>query len=85
MANIKLVHVVASFSDAANSVAKIHHSMTVVIKIVQYFNPGQTHVLIFYQALFVLAKQIQWSCPNNFGEDKMVLVLGGLHTEMAVL
>ena len=36
------------------------------------------------QPLFALAKQIQWSLPD-FNEDKFVVMLGGLHIEMACL
>jgi hypothetical protein len=32
--------------------------------------------------LFALAKHIQWEIPE-FGEDKFVVMMGGLHIEMA--
>ena len=40
------------------------------------------------QPLHAIAKQIQWNWPSGYGEDKFVillLVLGGLHFEMAFL
>ena len=46
---------------------------------------GQTPVLTFDQLLYALAKQIQWKWPEKYGEDKFVLMLGGLHIEMAAL
>ena len=51
----------------------------------QFLNPGQTPVLTMDQPLYALAKQLQWRFPNLFGEDKYVIILGGLHTEMAAL
>ena len=32
--------------------------------------------------LFAVAKKIQWACPDICGEDKFVVLLGGLHEEM---
>jgi len=32
-----------------------------------------------------LAKQIQWKWPENYGEDQIVVMFGGLHIEMAAL
>ena len=32
-----------------------------------------------------MAKQIQWQWPNLYGEDKFVIMFGGLHIEMAAL
>jgi len=36
------------------------------------------------QPLFDLAKKMQWTFPDIFGEDKFVVMLGGLHIEMAL-
>ena len=33
---------------------------------------------------FALAKFVQWKWPNTYGEKKYVVMLGGLHTEMAL-
>lgn len=73
------------FEDSAHSVAMIKHSMTIVQAAVQHLNPGQVPVLAADQPLFALAKQIQWTWPNTFGEDHFVIMFGGLHIEMAVL
>lgn len=35
------------------------------------------------QPLFVLAKQIKWEWPEIYGEDKFVVMFGGLHIDMA--
>ena len=47
--------------------------------------PGQTPVVTFDQPLFALAKQIQWKWPQEYGEQKFVVVFGGLHIEIAAL
>ena len=65
--------------------AMIRHSMDVVRSAVEHLNAGQTPVLTFDQPLYALAKQIQWKWPEKYGEDKFVLMLGGLHIEMAAL
>ena len=48
-----------------------------------YLSPGQLlpwHVI----APFLLEQSIQWSWPHSYGEDKMVIMFGGLHLEMAM-
>ena len=59
--------------------------MDMVKRAVEHLNAGQTPVLTFDQPLFALAKQIQWQCPEKFGEEKIVVMFGGLHLEMAAL
>ena len=71
------------FEDAAHSVAMIRHSMSLVQRSVEYLNPGQIPVLACDQPLFATAKNIQWTWPNQFGEDKFLVLMGGLHVEMA--
>jgi len=73
------------FHESAHTVAMIRHSMDVVRSAIEHLNPGQTPVLAFDQPLFALAKQIQWKWPETHGEDKLVVMFGGLHVEMAAL
>ena len=73
------------FLDSAHSVAMIKHSMEIVKAAVQHLNPGQVPVLALDQPLYAVAKQIQWTWPTSLGEDHFVLMLGGLHIEMAIL
>ena len=63
----------------------IKHSMNIVQAAIQNLNPGQVPVLTADQPLFALAKQIQWTWPNQFGESLFVIMFGGLHIEMAIL
>ena len=52
---------------------------------VAYLNPDQTPVIAADQPLYAMAKQIQWQWPNQYGEDKYVIMFGRLHIEMAAL
>ena len=72
-------------AECAHSLAMIKHAITVVMKAVEHLIPGQTAVIAFDQPLFALAKDIQWRHPDTMGEDKLVIMLGGLHIELAVL
>ena len=71
--------------ESAHSVATIRHVMNRVKDTVAYLNPGQTPVIAADQPLYAMAKQIQWQWPNLYGEDKFVIMFGGLHIEMAAL
>ena len=63
----------------------ICHTMDVNIKAVSYLNPGQTPVLACDQPIYALAKKIQWNWPSTYGESSLVMMFGGLHTELAAL
>ena len=45
--------------------------------------PDQVPVVTVDQPLFAVAKPIQWQWPETFGEDKYIVILGGVHIEMA--
>ena len=70
--------------DHAHSVATIKHAMEKIRYTVVFLNPGQTPVLAADQPLYALAKQIQWQRPD-YGEDRFVIIFGGLHLELASL
>ena len=72
------------FYDKSATPAMIKHGMDVQRQAVEYLNPGQIPVTTFDQPLFALAKFVQWKWPDTHGEDKQVVMLGGLHTEMAL-
>ena len=59
--------------------------MKKVREVMAFLNPGQTPVLTADQPLFAMAKQIQWCWSEDYGEDKFVIMFGGLHTEMTAL
>ena len=57
--------------------AMVKHGMTVQQKAIKFMNPGQIPVT-------ALAKLVRWRWPDSHGEDKYVVMLGGLHIEMAM-
>ena len=73
------------FCDNAHSVAMVKHGMDVIMKATELVNPAQIPVLTLDQPLYTIAKQIQWSWPSIYGEEKYVFLMGGLHIEMALL
>jgi len=66
----------------ASSIAMFCHCFDIVKQAVHHVNPGQTPVICVDQPLFEKMKQLQWSMNTMNGEDKFVMLLGGLHTEM---
>lgn len=78
-----IVALMPLFLECAHSVTMIQHSMNVVKAAVEYLNPGQTPVLAMDQPLFAIAKTIQWNFPATHGEDKYLIMFGGLHIEIA--
>ena len=73
------------FYENAHSLAMVKHGMEVIIKATEHLNPGQIPVLTVDQPLYAIAKGIQWSWPNTYGEEKYVVLMGGLHIEKALL
>lgn len=59
--------------------------MDIINNAVQQLNEGQVPVIAFDQPLYAIAKEIQWKWPEKYGEDKFVIMFGGLHIEMAML
>lgn len=70
------------FAEEASSPSMLRHCFDVIKAAVQYINPGQIPVISVDQPLFAKMKQLQWSMDRVYGEDKFVLLLGGLHIEM---
>ena len=59
--------------------------MTVIQQVVHKVNPGQIPVIIADQLVYVLLKQIQWKFSSDFGVDALIIMMGGLHIEIAML
>ena len=72
------------FYEIAATAAMVKHGMTVQLKAIQYLNHDQTPVTVFDAPLFALAKLVQWKWPDTHGEGKHVVMMGGLHIEMAM-
>ena len=63
----------------------MHHSMHVIQQAIEHVNPGQVPVITVDQQLFAVCKEIQWTWPEKYGEDKFVMILGGLHIAMPTM
>ena len=68
------------FQDSSKTVSMIKHSMEIVKNADNFLNPSQIPVITMDQPLYTIAKYIQWTWPE-LGEDKYVVVMGGLHIE----
>jgi len=79
-----IIALLPMFFEKAATIAMIKHGMDVLKKVTNNLNSGQTPVMAFDQPLFALAKYVQWSWPQSFGEDSFVVMFGGLHIEMAL-
>jgi hypothetical protein len=82
---LSLTAMLPLFHEDSKSVAMIRHSMDVIKQAVQVLNPTQVPVITLDQPLYAIAKKIQWNWPESHGENHFVIVLGGLHIEMAGL
>ena len=69
--------------DQAHSVATIRQVMDKVKGIVDHLNPGQIPIIAANQPIYAIAKHIQWHWPDRYGENKFIIMFGGLHIEMA--
>ena len=72
------------FYEKAATPSMIKHGMDLQRQAVAFLNPGQIPVTTFDQPLFAIAKYVQWKWPTTHGESMHVVMLGGLHTEMAL-
>src|SRR6218665_873866 len=62
----------------------IKHGMDVIKAITHFLNPGQIPVMGCDCPIFAKAKFIQWTWPDTHGENKFVVMFGGMHLEMAL-
>ena len=71
--------------DDSKSPATICHGIRTVKKAIGFLNPDQTPVCTLDQPLYAISKNLQWYLPKEFGSSQLVLILGSLHVEMAML
>ena len=69
--------------DKAHDVSTIKHTLEKIKEAIFFLNPTQSPVVTLDQPLFALAKQIQWTWPNEF--ENFVFILGGLYIEITLL
>ncbi|XP_052123378.1 uncharacterized protein LOC127749403 [Frankliniella occidentalis] len=75
--------VLPPFNNLAHTVEMMAHSIRVAIKATKLLNPDQLAVLGGDLPLFALLKEIQYTCPEIYGEDKIFIMMGGMHIEKA--
>ena len=73
------------FREGSKSAAIIRHAMGGVKQAVNHVNSNQTPVIALDQPLYAIAKQIQWNWSDIYGEEKIVIMMGAFHIEMAAL
>ena len=73
------------FHESAHTLAMVKHGINVIKQATEHVNPGQVPVLTVDQPLYAIAKKIQWMWLRVYGEGKLVVMMGGLHVEMALL
>jgi hypothetical protein len=73
------------FEENVNSPAMLNHGIGQIVKTTDHVNPGQTPVITMDQPVYASSKLLQWTYPDTHGENKMVLVLGGLHIEVSFM
>ena len=74
--------------DPAHSVATVRHVVDQIKQTVSFLNPGQVPIMTADQPIYAVAKQVQWHWPEQYGDigdDKFIIMFGGLHIEMAAL
>lgn len=57
--------------------------MSKVRDAIAHLNPDQVPVITADQPIYALAQQVQWHWPDQYGEEKFVVMFGGLHLEVA--
>src|SRR6218665_20474 len=62
----------------------IKHGMNVIKTITHFLNPGQIPIMGCDCPIFAKTKFIQWTWLDTHGEDKFVVMFGGMHLEMAL-
>ena len=56
--------------------------MTIIQECVFSLNPGQITVMACDQPLYAIAKKIQWTWPDRYGDNLFIVMFGGLHIEI---
>ena len=80
---ISITSLLPLLRDQAHSIASVKHVMDKIKEIVAFLNPDQVPVIAADQPIYAVAKQVQWHWPEIYGEDKFIIMFGGLHIEMA--
>ncbi|KAJ8867310.1 hypothetical protein PR048_031111 [Dryococelus australis] len=77
--------VIPLFTEKAQSLAMMFHTMSVVKAVVEHLNPGWIPVLVADAQLYALLRKIQFTMVDAHGEEKFFTTMDGLHIELAAL
>ncbi|KAJ8895095.1 hypothetical protein PR048_000420 [Dryococelus australis] len=79
------MQVMPLFTEKAQSLAIMLHTINVVKGMVEYLNPGQIPVLVADTLLYALLKKSQFTMVDIHGKEKVFITMSGLHIELAAL
>ena len=71
------------FDEKAASFPVLKHVLKVLSAATEKLNPGQIPVVACDQPIYAICKMLSWQF-DQYSEDKMVFLLGGLHTELCL-
>ena len=71
------------YRESAHTPAMVKHCLKQSIAITNFMNPGQIPVNFCDQPLYAISKQLQWQ-HAELDESKVIVMMGGLHIEMAI-
>ena len=65
--------------------AMVRHTMDIIKEVHRTLHLNQPLVITADQPVYALGKKVQWLYPDMYGEDKVLMMMGPLHIEMAFL
>ena len=68
-----------------HTIASQYHCMNIIMKTIEYLNPGQVAVDVCDLPVYALTKEVQYTNPEIFGLGTYFSLKGGLHIEMCIL
>ena len=68
-----------------HTIASQYHCMNIIMKTIDYLNPGQIAVDVCDLPVYALTKEVQYRNLENVGPGKCFCLMGGLHIEMCIL
>ena len=84
--SVKGYHSLLSLIDApVHTIASQYHCMNIIMKTIEYLNPGQIAVDVCDQLMHALTKEVQYRNPEKFGPGQYFCLMGDLYIEMCIL
>jgi len=72
-------------NDEIATPAMVRHMMDIIVIATATLNGNQAPVITCDQPVYAIGKQLRWKFPEKYGEDRIILIMGGLHMEMMVI